>query len=73
VVCNSQATRYGFKHIAVLYKNGFEIAKTKVCYYNKTWECYEFESVLLRIIENNFKGGQREKFIGKFKSRDKNI
>jgi hypothetical protein len=71
VVCNWQNTRYGFRHLATLHRNGFEIAKAKVCYYNRTWESYEFESVLLRIIDENFTGREREKFIKKFK--DKNI
>jgi hypothetical protein len=71
VVCNSEPTRYGFRHIAILHKNGFSIAKTKISYYNRTWESYEFESVLLRIIDENFTGREREKFIKKFK--DKNI
>ena len=71
VVCNSQATRYGFRHLATLHKNGFEISRAKCCYYNRTWESYEFESVLLRIIEDNFTGREREKFIKKFK--DKNL
>lgn len=71
VVCNWENTRYGFRHLAVLHKNGFEVARAKVCYYNRTWECYEFESVLLRIIEDNFTGREKEKIIKKFK--DKNI
>jgi hypothetical protein len=71
VVCNWQNTRYGFRHIAVLHKNGFEIARAKICYYNRTWECYEFESVLLKVIDDNFTGREKIEFIEKFK--DKNI
>jgi len=71
IVCNWENTRYGFRHLATLHRNGFSIAKAKVCYYNRTWESYEFESVLLRIIDENFTGREKEKFIKKFK--DKNI
>jgi len=71
IVCNWQNTRYGFRHIAVLHKNGFEIARAKCCYYNRTWESYEFETILLKIIDENFTGREREKFIAKFK--DKNL
>lgn len=63
VVCNSEPTQYGFRHLAVLHKNGFEIARAKCCYYNRTWECYEFESVLQKIIENNFTGKEKTKFL----------
>jgi hypothetical protein len=63
IVCNSESTRYGFRHLATLHKNGFSIAKTKACYYNRTWECFEFESVILDLINNNFKGAEKQKFL----------
>jgi len=53
VACNSESTRNGFRHIAVLHKNGYEIARAKCTYLNRTWECYEFESVLLKL-NNDF-------------------
>lgn len=68
VVCNSEPTRYGFRHLATLHKTGFSIAKAKVCYYNRTWECYEFESVLNKIIEDNFTGRERAEFLGVIKN-----
>ena len=63
VVCNSESTYYGFRHLATLHKNGFSIAKAKVCYYNRTWECFEFESVLIKIVEDNFTDKERDKFL----------
>lgn len=63
VVCNWENTRYGFRHIAVLHKNGFEIARTKICYYNRTWESYEFESILKKVVEENFTGKEEIKFL----------
>ena len=45
-VCNSEGTRYGFRHLCTVFKDGYEIAKTKCCYYNRTWERFQFESVL---------------------------
>lgn len=63
VVCNWQNTRYGFRHVATLHKNGFQIAKAKCCYYNRTWESYQYESVLLKIVNDNFKGEDLKKFI----------
>ena len=53
VVCVSEGTRYGFRHLATLLKNGNEIDKAKICYYNRTWERYEFESVMKKIIAQN--------------------
>lgn len=62
VVCNSEGTRYGFRHIAVLHRNGYEIARAKACYYNRTWESFEFETVILKVIEDNFEGTQKQDF-----------
>jgi hypothetical protein len=65
VVCESLGTNYGFRHIAHLMVNGNEIDKNKICYYNRTWECFEFESVLIRLIENSKRLDefQKERFI----------
>lgn len=51
VECRSEKTRYGFRHLAILYKDKGEIAKAKCCYYNRTWESYEFESVLGKLLK----------------------
>jgi hypothetical protein len=63
VVCNWEKTRNGFRHLAVLRSYGREVAKAKACYLNRTWECYEYESVLLDIIHQNFKGEELAKYI----------
>lgn len=51
VVCEHINTRYGFKHEAKLFVNGFFEKKVKICYYNRTWEKYEFDSVLLELAD----------------------
>ena len=53
VICESQSTRYGFRHIARLFKNNIEIDFEKICYYNRTWESFEFESVINKLKNNN--------------------
>jgi hypothetical protein len=68
IVCNSEATRSGFKHTANLCKNGFSIYKTKILYYNRTWECFEFESILLKVIDENFKNNEKDNFINTIKN-----
>jgi len=69
VVCNFESTKSGFRHIAVLHKNGYEIARCKECYLNRTWECFEFETVLKKIINNNFEGQEKENFLKVIKQR----
>jgi hypothetical protein len=55
VVCESQNTRSGFRHVAVLMDNDYEVYRTKITYQNRTWERYEFQSVLYKLIETYFK------------------
>ena len=50
VVCQSEKTRYGFRHLATLCIDGKEVEKDKACYYNRTWERFEFQSVLLHVV-----------------------
>ena len=63
VVCEAQNTRTGFRHVAILLRNGDEIYRTKVCYQNRTWERFQFESVLCKIIRNSFTGAQEAEFL----------
>lgn len=55
IVCESQKTRYGFRHLATLFIDGNEREKSKCCYYNRTWESYEFQSVLFNVVDKAFK------------------
>lgn len=50
IVCQWINTNYGFRHDATLLRNGIEQDKEKCCYYNRTWERYEYESVLHKLI-----------------------
>jgi hypothetical protein len=52
IVCVSEGTKYGFRHLATLYVNNSEgWVKAKCCYYNRTWESFEFQTVALLLIE----------------------
>lgn len=55
VVCERKKTRIAFKHTAVLLRNGIEIDTTKICYQNRTWERYTYESVLEKLFEQSKK------------------
>jgi len=63
VVCESQKTRIGFRHVAVLLRNGEEIDRTKCTYQNRTWERFQFEGVLEKIIDKCFKDEEYRQFI----------
>lgn len=48
--CSYTKNYSGFKHISKLYLNGKYIVKAERQYYNRTWEQYEYQSVMKQII-----------------------
>lgn len=60
-ICETQDTNYGFRHLATLHKNGYEIAKAKCCYYNRTWESYKYQSVLKGLLDKTDLLTEKEK------------
>ena len=54
VVCEFQKTRTAFRHVANIIHNGHDVYKTKVVYSNRTWESYEFQTVLSKAIFGYF-------------------
>jgi len=51
IVCYWQNTSYGFRHVARLVKDNEIVDQKSASYYNRTWESYEYESVLRRLVE----------------------
>lgn len=51
IVCEWKKTRIAFKHVSTLIVNGREVDSTKICYQNRTWEQYEFQSVIHKLLE----------------------
>lgn len=55
ITCTSEKTRYGFRHLANLYRTGLSgttvlVEKAKECYYNRTWESFEYETVINNLL-----------------------
>lgn len=74
VVCTSERTRSGFRHLATLLRNGNEIQKGKCTYLNRTWESYEFQSVLFNVmgkaVKNKLISEEEEKLCKEFINGD---
>lgn len=57
--CFSQGTSYGFRHVC--YRGLYAYPDTglkplaKCSYYNRTWECWQYQSVLREAVENMYK------------------
>lgn len=64
IACESQRTRSGFRHVAILHSHGEEVDRTKVCYLNRTWESFAFQTVLYKILQKNkFTSQEQENFM----------
>ena len=46
LVARSWSTSRAWGHIADLYRNGELVNTVKCRYYNRTWECYQYQSVI---------------------------
>ncbi len=51
VMCESQGTRMGFRHIAIIMVKGYELGRVKCTYQNRTWESYRFQLVLQKALD----------------------
>ena len=61
IECNSKNTRNGFYHEARLIGGwGETIHKTRVHYWNRTWEEHEFQTVKRRLIEESVESEVRK-------------
>jgi hypothetical protein len=51
IICEAKKTRNGFKHKATLLLNKKTYETVNINYLNRTWERYEFQSVLSKLID----------------------
>lgn len=69
IKCWTEDTRYGFRHLAELRQTqeGEETRTNAKCtYYNRTWESYQYQSVLFNVIGKHF--GKDTKNSDKYKA-----
>lgn len=67
----SFGNRSGFVHETELYKNDILIGTNKIQYYNRTWECYQFQSVMRGVVSSLIEE-YRDNFIKNWKA-ERNI
>lgn len=74
-------TRYSWGHRTVLFRNNVEISNNKVRYYNRTWECFRYQTCMLGAIEHEMEWAmnkaleeyKEDKGIGRFRKGEKEI
>ena len=61
IVAKAEKTRSGFRHRATLMLNGFSVDEVTVPYLNRTWESYEFQTAIRKLINKTNKLNTAEK------------
>lgn len=59
-VLNSRNNRSGFVHECELFCGYKKIASSKAQYYNRTWEAYRFQSVMLSAVQSAVKDAKND-------------
>lgn len=68
-VNSSRNTRNGFAHDTTLFIDGREAGQSSCNYINRTWECYRYQTVMKRCI-NNIVEIRYSRFIENYKSEN---
>jgi hypothetical protein len=70
LVLETKRTKEGFKHVAILTDNFNEPVKASINYINRTWESFEYESVIMKLLEKKgYTYVQKEIVINKVKTQ----
>jgi hypothetical protein len=59
-VNESRSTRNGFAHDTVLFVDGYQIGKATCHYINRTWECYQYQTVMQRCISDIIEANEQD-------------
>lgn len=70
--CKWQNTSYGFRHFASLLQNGCVVSTGKCCYYNRTWERYEYQSVIYDAISKSYLPDEVKDMLNEWTKEGKN-
>ena len=58
IVGDSYSNSRAWGHTAVVFKDNYELSKSKIRYYNRTWERYTYQSVILDALYDAIKSRQ---------------
>ena len=70
-ICRTYETSRNWGHDVELKKGFNTIATAKVTYYNRTWESFEYQTCMLKAIENAIKSGADEASMNNLKEQVK--
>ena len=59
-------TSRAWGHEVRLCKNGVEVGRSRVRYYNRTWECYTYQSTMYGAVED-YERRERARYLERYK------
>lgn len=59
-VNDSRSTRTGFAHDTTLFIDGYEHGRASCHYLNRTWECYRYQTVMKRCIDDIIETNEKD-------------
>lgn len=59
------STSRSWGHISTLFRNGVQVAEVKARYYNRTWEAYEYQSVMSSAADI-YNDGKRSQYLNEY-------
>lgn len=69
IVAHTYETRTSWGHKATLIHNGtHELNKYKITYHNRTWECYQYQSVIKAVL-NDYISHLIDEYINDYKAQ----
>lgn len=51
--CETEDTRYGFRHLCSMFLRGQEVGDSVKKYYNRTWEMFDYQSAMLAAVADS--------------------
>ena len=69
--CVSEKTSMAFRHLATVYRNGVQVGYGRIPYQNRTWERFEFQSVMQKAIESSSLTPQEKAEVNKWLEGDR--
>ena len=68
IVGDSYSNSRSWGHTAVVFKEDYELSKSRIRYYNRTWESYTYQSVILDALYEAIKG-RESRIIADYKDK----
>jgi len=71
IIAHWEKTRNGFRHVAVLMRDGREVDRASESYLNRTWESYEYQTVMQKLVnKTDYMTADQKKMAHEFLKKD---